>query len=113
MEEKKVLDLSEVLGERKSVVIRRGEVEYRLKDLDAFSTYQLLRIQKMRRKIAVLQTQDEISEEGAKEMEALLGEITAMLSDELPSDLTYTEKTTILAFYFMEVREKKARSPMK
>lgn len=111
-DENKILDLDEALGEKKSVVIRRDGTEYRLRDLGDFSTFQLLRIQRMRRKISILQAGEDVTEEDAKELEVTLGEILQMLSDELPAALSYAEKTAILAFYFMEVRQKKTKPMM-
>ena len=109
-DEIKTLDLDEMLGEKQTVKVKRGTEEYMMRDISSFSTYQILRMQGMRRKIATLQLQDEVSEEQANELEKLFNDILGMLCPEMQlENLTYTDKTSVLAFYFMEVRKKKVK----
>lgn len=111
-DEMKTLDLDEMLGEKQIVKIKRGDKEYLLRDIDSFSTHQLLQIQGMRRKITTLQLREDVTEEEAGNLEILLNDILKILCLEMPlSELSYSEKTYIIAFYFMEVRKKKAKKP--
>lgn len=111
-EKSKVLDLDQILGQRNQIVIRRKDVEYSMRDMNALSANDVIRLQAMRQKIARLQMLDELTEDQAKEIEKLFNSILGLLCAEIPlGDISYSEKTTILAFYFTESQTKKAMSP--
>lgn len=107
-----VLNLDEVLEGRRKIQVRRQGAAYDFIDLSSMSASNVIKIQTMRQKIARLQMLDEISDEQAQNIEKLFDGILSLLCPTLPvADIAYTEKTTILAFYFTESQAKKARSP--
>lgn len=111
-DEKKVLDLDEILGQRNQVIVRRKDIEYSMRDMNALSANEVIRLQAMRQKVARLQMLDDLSDEQAVEIEKLFDSILGLLCAELPlREISYSEKTTILAFYFTEIQTKKAMSP--
>lgn len=111
-EEVKSLDLDEMLGEKQTVKVKYGGAEYFMRDINSFSGYQLLKVQNMRRKVSMLQAQEEITEEQAADIENLFDTILNMLCAELPiSSMAYAEKATVISFYFTEVRKKKVMPP--
>lgn len=113
-DEKTVLDLDELLGQRKQIKVRRNGVEHDFSDMNALSAKEVIQIQTMRQKIARLQILDDLNEEQSKEIEKLFDGILAMLCKDIPlAEISYVEKTTILAFYFTESQTKKAMSPKK
>lgn len=113
-EGKTVLDLDEMLGQKMQIVVRRKGVEYYFVDMNSLSANKVIQIQTMRQKISRLQFLDDISDMQAKEIETLFDGILSMLCPEFPlNDATYTEKTSMLAFYFTESQPKKVRSPKK
>lgn len=109
-----VLDLDEILEGIKKIQVRRQGVTYDFLDLSSMPASNVIKIQTMRQKIARLQMLDEINEEQAQNIEKLFGSILGLLCPDLPlGEISYTEKTTILAFYFTESQSKKVRSPKK
>ncbi len=114
MSEKNIpmLDLDEMLGQTKVVKVRRHGIEYVFADLNGMGVHKILQFQSMRQRIVRLQMLDDISEEQALEIEKLFDKMLGALCADLPlNEITYTEKTTILGFYFTETAPKKARSP--
>jgi hypothetical protein len=110
----KTLDLDELLGQAKAVKVRRHGIEYELAQLSGLGVHKILQFQSLRKKVALMQVADNITEEQAAEIERLFDGMLSMLCDSLPLDeITYPEKTTILAFYFTETAPKKAKSPRK
>lgn len=111
-ETQKTLDLDELLGQKTVVKVRRHGIEYELADLNALGAHKILQFQAMRQKVARLQLADEITEEQSAEIEKLFEKMLSMLCEALPlHEISYPEKTTILAFYFTETLPKKAKSP--
>lgn len=112
--DKTILDLDELLGQRKQIKVRRNGIEYDLADMNALSAKEVIQIQTMRSKIARLQILDELSEEQSTEIEKLFDGILSMLCKDITlAEISYVEKTSILAFYFTESQTKKAISPKK
>lgn len=108
----KVLDLDQILGQRNKIVVRRKDVEYSMRDMNALSANEVIRLQTMRQKVARLQMLEEPTDEQAIEIEKLFDRLLGLLCAEMPlGEISYSEKTTILAFYFTESQQKKAVSP--
>lgn len=110
-EELVTLDLDEVLGQTKAVKVRRHGIEYDLADLNALSVHKIIQFQSLRRKATMLQLQENVSEEQAGVIEQMFDQMLRILCDSLPPNLSYSEKTAILAFYFTETAPKKVMSP--
>lgn len=115
MSDGKVLNLDELFGEDRPVVVRWREREYALLRFTAMGVKQVLKFQRLRRDAVREQLLADESEEAAAKVEALFDAMLAMIGPELPlNELPYVLKPSILAFYFEQLEEKKtnARSPM-
>ena len=108
---RKSLDLNELFGKTKTIkVICRDMKEYELVQFSGMNSYEVLSFQKMRRDVIRLQLEGTISAERAVEIEKLFDDMLTILCKELPlGEISYVEKTTIIAFYFQETQEKKAK----
>ena len=107
-----VLNLDEILKGRKKIQVLRQGVGYDFLDLSSLPASKVIKVQTMRQKIARLQMLEDLSDEQVRDIEMLFDSILSLLCPDLPlSEISYTEKTTILAFYFTESQAKKARSP--
>lgn len=115
MSDGKVLNLDELFGEDRPVMVRWREREYPLLRFTAMGVKQVLKFQRLRRDAVREQLLADESEEAAAKVEALFDAMLAMIGPELPlNELPYVLKPSILAFYFEQLEEKKtnARSPM-
>ena len=114
MDENKVLNLDEMFGEDRPVVVKWKTGEYELHRFTALSVTNVLKFQKMRRDVMRLQVLDEVTEKDAGTIESLFNAMLKMIGPDLPLDeIPYVMKLTILAFYFEQIDEKKRTIPAK
>lgn len=105
---RKALDLDELFGQARAIKVKWQGKEYELVQFNGMNSYQVLSFQKMRRDIVVAQLDETISAERAAEIEKLFDDMLTILCKDLPlHEISYVEKTTIIAFYFQETQEKK------
>ena len=108
----KTLDLNDLLGETKAIKVRKDGCEYELTHLNNLGVHKILQFQGFRRQSTMLQLMDTISEDQAMQIEVLFDKMLHVLCADMPLEkFSYTEKTTILAFYFTETAPKKVMSP--
>jgi hypothetical protein len=111
-EDKQVLDLDAILGQQTVIKIRRNGIEYEMLKLTNLGVYPYMQFQDLRKRIAQIQMQGEMTEEKASKVESMFDEILSMVGKTLPlNELSYYEKINVLAFYLSESEPKKVISP--
>ena len=111
-DDNKVLNLDEMFGEDRPVVVKWHGESYNLLRLEAFSPREINRFQSMQKDASELQrlknaNKDDKSIDG--KIEALFDKMLSTLCAKLPlKDIPFLGKTRIITFYIEETQGKKA-----
>lgn len=112
---KRSLDLDEILGQSKTLVVKWQGREYELIQMDGITPKKSLAFQKMMAKVHKLQAPQEdadISPEEEErlgnELERLVNQSLLLICSDLPvEDIPFGRRMQILTFYYREIQEKK------
>lgn len=109
--DKKPLNLDELFGQARAVIVIKDDVRHELIRLEGLDPKQAVRFQKLQVKAASLKNINpkKPTETQADEVVGAVDEMLTILCNTLPIDqLSFVEKTRILEYYFEEAQEKKA-----
>lgn len=110
-EPKKPLNLDELFGQARAVIVIKDDVRHELIRLEALDPKQAVRFQKLQVKASGLKSIDpqSPSDAQAQQVTEAVDEMLSILCDSMPLDkLSFVEKTRVLEYYFEEIQEKKA-----
>jgi hypothetical protein len=107
---RKALNLDELFGQAKSVIVIHDGCEYEFMRVEALGPRQAVQLQQMRKKAQVLQTiGDELTKKQSQEIDDVLSQMITMLCPTFPvKDVTFIMKMRIVTFYIEETEGKKA-----
>ena len=112
MNETKVLNLDEMFGEDRPVVVKWHGESYNLLRLEAFSPREINRFQSMQKDASELQRLKNANKDDKgidKKIEDLFDKMLSTLCAKLPlKDIPFLGKTRIITFYIEETQGKKA-----
>lgn len=112
VDDNKVLNLDEMFGEDRPVVVKWHGKSYNLLRLDAFSPREINRFQSMQKDASELQRLKNANKEDKsidKKIEDLFDKMLSTLCVKLPlKEIPFLGKTRIITFYIEETQGKKA-----
>ena len=114
-EKRKPLDLDELFGQARAVVVKWRGKDYELLRLEGINPKQSVQFQRLYARAAELQKElkddssEELSDKAADETEKIYDEMLHILNRDLPvSDMPFMAKTRALMYYMQETQGGKA-----
>jgi hypothetical protein len=112
-EEHKALDLDELFGQARAVMVKWQGKEYELIRLEALGPKAIMRFQSMQKKANELRSasmlKKQLTDEQSADIESLFDEMLTMLCQKFPvKTVPFAAKTKALEFYITETQGKKA-----